>query len=206
MKRHNPLAQPRVLTLASKVKCLLWLLMGILIAGCASSPEKPRKTEAELIKMLHASDSRTIIDAVDRLPHWYPNSTNALPRIKALLRDPAVCRKAARALGNYHAELEEPETDLILALLRNYDPDTVMDGLKTLRDLRFAPALRQKVTSHVSALLTDKNHHVVRDACRTLAIHGDASVIPAIEPLLKNSNGAIRQDARNAIDQLQPKP
>jgi hypothetical protein len=51
----------------------------------------------------------------------------------------------------------------------------------------------------------DKNQHVQRDACRTLAVLGDKSTVPSIEPLLKNSNAEVVQDAQAAIAVLQNK-
>jgi hypothetical protein len=49
----------------------------------------PRKTEAELIQMLYSGDYHKINDALDRLPNWYPNSTNAILIIEGMLRSNA---------------------------------------------------------------------------------------------------------------------
>jgi hypothetical protein len=43
--------------------------------------------------------------------------------------DRNVKRKAARALGNYHAEVGWDEIKIISGFLRSFDADEVMDGL-----------------------------------------------------------------------------
>lgn len=131
----------------------------------------------------------------------YPHSTNAIPIIRGLLKDPSLRRSAARSLGNYHAALPPEDIKLICRFLRSPDPEEVMDGLKSLRGLD-APA----AVPDIVALLKDKDAHILRDACRTLAVLGNKDVIPAIEPLLKNSRSDVRKDARAAIAKLQAKP
>src|SRR2546426_8243213 len=71
----------------------------------------PNKTEDELIEMLKSRDQQKVVDALDRLPKWYPKSTKAIPQIKELLKSKDVggarpkvapnflARRAARALG-----------------------------------------------------------------------------------------------------------
>lgn len=180
----------------------LLLLLGLV---ATELPAAPRKSEAELIQMLRAVESQKVIDALDRLPNWYPESTNAVPVIRELLKNQELRRKAARALGNYRAELNVAELDIIFGFLRAYDIEEVMDGLKTLRGLKASGDSREKIVTQVAALLIEKNDHILRDACRTLAVHGDRSNIPQIEPLLKHSKSDVRKDAHTAIQQLESK-
>jgi HEAT repeat protein len=176
----------------------------------------PRKTEAELLQMLKSPDYQKVIDALDRLPNWYPSSTNAIAAIKEVLKSkrssgkgvPAniLHRKAARALGDYGAELTLEEIRIVWAFLRAYDPDEVMDGLKSLRGFKEPDAINKTSIEQLVPLLQDENRHVVRDSCRTLAVIGNKDVIQSIEPLLKHRASDVRQDARNAIAKLSAKP
>src|SRR5262249_45514686 len=151
--------------------------------------------------------------ALDRLPKWYPYSTNAVAVIKEILvrRAPVlspyepqniVTRKAARALGNYHATLTPDELKVIYEFfMAPHDPDSIMDGLKALRGMHVPEAVPQ-----ILPMLRDPNTHVVRDACRTLAVIGNRDVIPYIQPLLAHPSGDVRADAKDAIAKLQVKP
>ena len=189
-----------------------------LVAVCAGSAlhGAPRKTESELLQMLKSPDYQQVIDALDRLPNWYPNSTNAVAAIKETLTSkhapregvPAniLNRKAARALGNYGAELSLGEIRIVWAFLRAYDPNEVMDGLKSLRGLREPEAINKTTLEQVLPLLRDKDRHVIRDSCRTLAVIGNRDVIPSIEPLQEHSASDVRKDAQDAIDILNSRP
>ena len=175
----------------------------------------PNKTEAELIQMLKSDDYRDVNDALDRLPAWYPKSTNAIPEVKKLLiakrSDPAnvpenfISRRAARSLGNYHVRLSTNELKIVVGFLHSHDEEEVMDGLKALRNLDVPPELHKKIANEIVPLLQDKDDHVVRDACRTLAVYGDKSNIPQIEPLMKRLRVDVRTDARKAIEALKKK-
>jgi hypothetical protein len=59
--------------------------------------------------------------------------------------------------------------------------------------------------SQITPSLTHPNTHVVRDACRTLAVLGNKESIPSIEPLLKHVEPAVRKDAQDAITSLRSK-
>jgi len=194
---------------------------------CALSAA-PRKTEAELIQMLHSSNYKDVMDAMDRLPNWYPNSTNAIDEIKEILHNKKtlsatnrmyrgargenrvqmgvqeppgfLVRKAARSLANYHARLDDDDFNVIYGLLNAPDPDAVMDALKALRGLE-APQAVPKILP----LLKHENHNVIRDSCRTLAVLGDTNTIPFIEPLLKDSRLDVQSDAQKAIETLRNK-
>lgn len=184
----------------TRVLAVVTLALVALLA-CPSSLWAAKKTEAQLIEMLKSRKDKDVRDALDRLPSWYPNSTNALPIIRGLLKDPSLRRSAARSLGNYHAELTSEEIKVICRFLRSPDPDEVMDGLKSLRGLNAPEAVPDIVV-----LLKEKDAHILRDACRTLAVLGNKDTIPAIEPLLKNAKSDVRKDARDAIAKLQVKP
>jgi hypothetical protein len=205
----------------------------IMFSEAPSFASVPKKTEAELIQMLHSPDQKKILDALDRLPNWYPNSADAIVAIKEIFRSKEttntsgtptkivvenaghhdkhfatdggiphafLVRKAARALGNYHAVLDQDDLDIIYGFLGASDPDVVMDGLKTLRGLNVPQAVPK-----ILPLLKDENHNIVRDSCRTLAVLGDKNTIPFIEPLLKDSRFDVRRDAQGAIDKLRAK-
>jgi HEAT repeat protein len=80
-----------------------------------------------------------------------------------------------------------------------------MDALKILRALKEPDAIVQKIVADILPLLKDPKTHVVRDACRTLAVLGNKETIPFIEPLLKDKRSDVRKDAQNAIDELRAK-
>jgi hypothetical protein len=185
------------------------LLLAILALMVNPLPAAPRKTEEQLMQMLQSPDTRNVIDALDRLPKWYPESTNALPVIKGMLeRSPnrILQRRAARALGEYHAELGADEIRVISGFLRSQDPNEVMDGLKTLRELKLKKDEAGRVVEAILPLLQDKDDHIVRDSCRTLAVHGNQDTIKSIEPLLKRLRLDVKKDAQDAINRLRAKP
>ena len=51
-------------------------------------------------------------------------------------------------------------------------------------------------------LLSNPDENIKRDTCRTLAVVGDASLVPKIEPLLSDPNKKVQEDARDAIAAL----
>ena len=190
----------------------LVLLMTVLIP--LVSQAAPRKTEAELLAMLKSPEPDKVIDALDRLPNWYPNSTTAVMQIRELLgtRTTArglpsnlVTRKAARALGNYGATLGEEDINVFLSLIRSSTVDDVMDGLKALRGLKQPAESERKIAAEVALLLKDKEVHIVRDAMRTLGAVGNKDSIAALEPFLGHSRVDVKADARAAIASLQKK-
>jgi len=100
--------------------------------GVAALPGRHGKTDGGgAAQDAGSSNPSTIIEALDRLPVWYPASTNAVPIIKDLLRNHAVTRRAALALADYHAELALEEIRQVLGLLRSPDANEAMDGLKS---------------------------------------------------------------------------
>jgi hypothetical protein len=185
----------------------LCLAMGLAAATAWPSnlPTASVQTEDNLIRMLGSSDATTINDALDHLIDDYPKSTNALPAIRNLLKNQRVQRRAAHVLGACHAELEWDEVKVILGFLRAYDINEVMDGLKILRALKEPAVIVQRIVSDILPLLKDPETHVVRDACRTLAVLGNKETIPYIEPLLKDRRPDVRKDAQDALDKLRAK-
>jgi HEAT repeat protein len=181
-------------------------LLAAVTAWPAGTPPAARTGESELIQRLGASDPKIVLEALDRLPERYPDRTNALPAIKGLLKSKPVRHQAAQALASYHAELNLDEVRVILGFLRDYDPDEVMRTLQILRVLREPADINRKIASDILPLLKDPETHVVRDACRTLAVVGSKDTIPFLEPLLKNRRADIRKDAHDALDKLRAKP
>jgi HEAT repeat protein len=163
-----------------------------------------QKSEDQLIAELSSPSAEKVAVALQNLEKNYPTSTKAVPQIKKLLTDDRVKvrRKAARVLGALHAEVNNDDVKAICALLKSADPDEAIDGLKALRGLKAPQAVAQ-----ITPILKETNRHpnVIRDACRTLAVLGDKSVIPEIEPLLNSPNAAIKKDAQDAIYTLKGK-
>lgn len=195
------------------VVVLLAALFSCLPCKTNAAP-KPGKTEAELISMLSSTNYQKAIDALDRLPNWYPNSTNAIQEIRKLLGSTVtrrgvpkniLSRKAARALGNYGATLGDDDLKVFVGFIRSVDVDDVMDGLKAMRGLKLPPETERKLSDEIVLLLKDKEIHVVRDAMRTLGALGNKDVIPALEPFLKHMRLDVKRDAREAIAAIQKK-
>ena len=181
-------------------------LLAALCFGCATQPSGPKRgSEAYLIGMLSSHDLEEVYDALARLPEKYPDSTNAVRVISGMLGDSKVRRQAARSLGHYRAELDVEHVRLILGLLHAYDPNEVMDGLKALRGLREPQPIVDLMVAQMIPLLKDKNDHVVRDTCITLAVHGNKDTIPHIEPLLTRIRWDVKKDATEAIAALRAK-
>jgi hypothetical protein len=187
-----------------------WAMVMVALATLAPTlaSAAPRKSEAELLEMLGSSEHKKVLDALDRLPNWYPTSTNAQQQIKKLLGTKLnvsgvpqnlISRKAARALGNYHATLTWDELQVFLGFIRSSSVDDVMDGLKALRGLREPPDIEERLAAEIVLLLKDKEIIIARDAMRTLGALGNKSSIPAIEPFLKHLRLDVKKDAREAI-------
>jgi HEAT repeat protein len=164
-----------------------------------------QKTEDQLIAELASPNAEKVTIALQQLEKAYPTSTKAHPEIKKLLADnrDKVRRKAARVLGALHAEVSSADIQAISLLLQSKDPDAVIDGLKALRGLKAQQAIAQ-----ITPLLKTPGLHknVLRDACRTLAVLGEKSLIPQIEPLLAHPDDGVKKDAQDAIYALKAKP
>jgi len=188
-------------------KQIVVAVVGLLVLAAASPLPTALRTEESFIKNLAPTNSdRVITDAMtqlERLYHKDASRTNAIPALKNLLADsrPPVRRKAARILGIFHAQLNAAELKQVCSQLKANDWGEVQSGLKALRDLNMPAAVPD-----ILPCLKHFNPNVVRDACRTLAVIGDKSVISAIEPLLASPNPKIKKDAQEAIEQLKAKP
>lgn len=170
-----------------------------------SSPPPPvaRHAEDDLIRTLSSPDWHKVDDALDQLHDRYSNSPNATPAIRKLLFNKRVQRKAAHILGEQRATLELDEVKVILGFLRAYDVNEVMDALKILRALQEPDAIVRKIVADILPLLKDPETHVVRDACRTLAVLGNKDTVPFIEPLSKDKRSDVQKDAQDAIARLE---
>src|SRR5205823_1823383 len=69
--------------------------------------------------------------------------------------------------------------------LNSKKPGEIVDALKQLREVDAPDAVPD-----ILACLNHPNANVVRDACRTLAVLGDKTVIPSLEPLVNDKRSA----------------
>lgn len=98
---------------------------------------------------------------------------------------------------NIDKTITDPEVQRLCDVLKTGKPNEVINALKSLREMDAPEAVPDILTC-----LTSSNSNVIRDACRTLAVLGDKSIVPSIEPLLKHSRADVRKDAQDAIDAL----
>lgn len=163
---------------------------------------KKAKTEDELIAELASPKEDVVVDAMLRIEREYPTSAKAIAELKKYLTDqrPKVRRKAARVLGVLHADVTSEEIKSICALLKASDHREIMDGLIALRGLKAAEALPE-----ITPLLQHIHPNVIRDACRTIAVHGNKEHISLIEPLLEHKEKSVKKDAQDAIFALKNK-
>jgi HEAT repeat protein len=158
--------------------------------------------EAKLIADMASDDPRKVLNALDDLAEKPNPGTNLIATARKLLPDPrpSVRKKAARALGAIHAQLDQNDIKAIRRMLKSYDQSEAGEALKALRGLK-APETIPEITP----LLKSAHKVLVRDACRTLAVLGNKDLIPLIEPLLKHSDADVRIDAQSAITALRAK-
>ncbi len=163
---------------------------------------KKAKTEEETIAELASPKEDVVVDAMLRIEREYPTSAKAIAELKKYLTDqrPKVRRKAARVLGVLHADVTSEEIKSICALLKASDHREIMDGLIALRGLKAAEALPE-----ITPLLQHSHPNVIRDACRTIAVHGNKEHISLIEPLLEHKEKSVKKDAQDAIFALKNK-
>lgn len=201
---------------------VLFVFVVIVSLSSQASP-----TESDYLEMLHSGDFQKMKEALHSLPLHYPNSANAIAAIKQMLHNShevsvteicttpgkppvsyvrhipptMIARLTARALGNYHATATDADLDVIFdQLIGSHVTDTAMDGLKALRGMDAPQAVPRLLP-----LLEDGNKHVVQDTLRTLAVLGDESLIPRIEPLIHSHIIYVAGDARDAIKKLKAK-
>jgi len=181
-----------------------WLVMAFLLVvlspwfqATAAAP-----TEENLIKDLESPKASVVTKALQNLERNYPTSTKAVPAIRKLLADSRleVKRKAARVLGILHGEVDQNDIKNICGLLKENNPASVIDGLKSLRGLNAPSAVPE-----ILPLLKHAHPNVIRDACRTLAVLGNKDIIPQLEPLLAHADSGVKKDAQDAIFKLKEK-
>lgn len=91
----------------------------------------------------------------------------------------------------------DPEVKRHCDILKTGKTDDVIKSLKALREMDAPEAVPDIV-----ACLSQTHPNVIRDACRTLAVLGDTSNIPSLEPLLKHSRSDVKKDAQEAINAM----
>jgi hypothetical protein len=96
--------------------------------------------------------------------------------------------------------ITDPKVMKLCAALGSSDRGKVQNALTSLRKPEYSAAVPE-----ILPLLLNADDHVIRDACRTLAVIANKDVIPYIEPLLKDKRSAVRKDAQKAIDKLRAK-
>ena len=182
---------------------IIALALGVLAFTTSTSHAAPKvRTEEELITALSSAKEKDVINALQEIEKQYPDSVKSQTAVKSLLADNRikVRAKAARVLGQVHAEVSEADLKNICELLKSTDKYEIIDGLKALRGLKAKSTIPQ-----ITPLLTHADKNVMRDSCRTLAVLGDKSLIPKIKPLLENSDVAVQKDAADAIAILNAK-
>ena len=163
-------------------------------------------SEDQLIAKLSSPDEDAVLSAMTSLKLEYRGDANAVAAIKKLLTDSRfrVRDRAAGTLGAFRAAVNAEDVQAICALLKENRVDPNLEALKALRSVQ-GPAVAEAVPE-ILPFLKNANTHLMRDACRTLAVIGHKDLIPQIEPLLTNPNLAVRKDAQNAIASLRSKP
>lgn len=155
-------------------------------------------TEEQLLAGLASPTEKVALDALAHFEDDHSTSAEAMTKVKGLLTDsrPLVRQKAVRVLGAIHAQVSDTDLKNITSMF-NGDKREVMQALKGLRGLK-----AQSVASQLLPLLQNADNNIKRDACRTLAVIGDKSMVKDIEPLLKDKDKAVVEDAQKAINAL----
>ena len=178
---------------------VLTLLPILLPAGITSAKDATREAVAA---DMASTDENKVYSALQAFEKQFSTDAELRQKALSLLGDsrPKVKRKAARVFGALGAKLTDAQLRDVQSLLSASDKDSIIDGLKALRGLEnrkdFAPVL---------PLLQNPDSNVKRDACRTLAVIADKSVVPKIEPLRNDPDKKVQADAQAAIDSLKGK-
>lgn len=186
----------------TKRSFIIALALGVFALTTATSQAAKEKSEDELIAALSSAKEKEVFSALQAIEKQFPDSTKAHAAIKPLLADnrPKLRAKAARVLGQVHAEVSEADLKNICELFKSTEKNEIIDGLKALRGLKAKSTIPQ-----MTPLLKHADKNVMRDACRTLAVLGDKSLIPSIKPLLEYPDVAVQKDAADAISILREK-
>lgn len=182
----------------------LCLLLVFVPGGVRAADETSAAREQAAIARLNPGEpEESLLKTLVLVEEQFPDSTGAAAKVLPLVRDERakVRRKAVRVLGVLQADLDARGLADVTRMLASRDTAEVVDALKGLRGL-YAPASIPSILP----LLASPDEHVKREACRTLAVVGDRSVIAKIEPLRNDSIKDVRNDADGAIAQLRRKP
>jgi len=188
--------QKLIMIKITKRSFVIALACGVFALTAAPAGAAKVKTEDELIAELASPKEDVVASTMLKLEKQFPTSPKTIAAVKGFLGDnrAKVRRKAARVLGAIHAEVTSAEIKTISGLLKATDPREVMDGLIALRGLQAAEALPE-----ILPLLQHADLKVIGDACRTVAVHGTKSNIPALEALLQHPNAKVQKEANDAI-------
>ena len=224
----TPQAKSLIIRIGKRVITIGLFAFLSVFALTKSQASTPKKTEAELIAMLASDEFSDVNDALDRLPNWYPNSTNAVIAIREILRTKETMFRREDLKKDKNSNpvrrqivVSRSEVGLPAGLLArraarslgNYHavlpPDELGIIYEFLRSrdvevtqdgLKSLAGLRDtNAVPLVIPLLYDKDVHVSRDACKTLGTIGNESHIALLEPFTHDLRWDIKIDARNAI-------
>jgi HEAT repeat protein len=188
-----------------RVLVALCLGAGCALGGGAEATDAvtEAREQAALSRLSPGEPEDSLMKTLVAIEEEFPDSAAAAPKVLALLRDERVKvrRKAVRVLGVLQPNLDAPGLADVTRMLASPDTAEVVDALKGLGGL-YAPASIPSILP----LLASPNEHVKREACRTLALVADRSVLARIEPLTKDPIKDVRNDAEGAVAQLRRKP
>ena len=224
--RENPQSQMKQTLKQWRGNLLVKAILLVLAAGMGMAKSSPMFEQAPpgelilILKCFRGPDYATLVPAF--LPLLKNPAENVvrdacrtlavmgnkevIPDIEPLLQDkrPAVVKDAKDAIALLNGTLagEKPAwakpNGRTLAWC---DPKDIIKVLKVVRSPEYAA-----MVPAILPLLHHDSGNVIRDACRTLAVMGDKSVIPAIEPLLKDKREDVRKDAEDALATLRARP
>jgi HEAT repeat protein len=181
------------------------VLLGLVLVGGVRAADEASAglEEAALARLNPGEPEDSLVKTLVDIEEMFPDSAGAAAKVLPLVRDerPKVRRKAVRVLGVLQPDLDAPGLADVTRMLASKDTAEVVDALKGLRGLYAAASIPA-----ILPLLTSPDEHVKREACRTLAVIGDKSVIARIEPLRNDPIKDVRLDAEGAIAQLGRKP
>lgn len=175
----------------------------ILILKCFRSPEYAALVPA-FRPLLKNPAENVVRDACRTLAVM--GNKDVIPDIEPLVQDkrPAVSKDAQDAIALLNGTLSGVKPAWANPngrTLGTCAPKDIIKLLKVVRSPEYAAMVPE-----ILPLLHHDSGNVIRDSCRTLAVMGDKSVIPAIEPLLKDKRDDVRKDAEDALATLRARP
>lgn len=189
----------------ARLALLLFIGLVFMPAGLARADDETQAAgeQGALARLNAGAPEEALIKALVTIEEEFPDSAGAAAKVLPLVRDERVKvrRKAVRVLGVLQPDLDARGLADVTRMLASSDTTEVIDALKGLRGL-YAPGSIPAILP----LLGSPDEHVKREACRTLAVVGDKSVVAKIEPLRNDPVKDVRTDADGAIAQLRRKP